>query len=523
MNDHTKPSGRSDVEPEILDRYVDAIQAGDAREESRLLAACPELAEWKTCLQGLDALASTISPDEQLSPTGHAAGTVFGPFLLRDEIGRGGMGIVYRAWHDGLDREVAVKLLATGSFATSEQRRRFLGEARLAARVRHPGIVTIHDAGERDGQLYIAMDLVAGDDLAARLRDGPMAPREAAAVSAEIARAVHHLHASGIVHRDLKPSNVLLDPAGRPLLADFWLARDESTEDHATASGTILGTPEYMPPEQAAGRVRNLGPPADVYGIGALLYAILTGRPPFIGDTKLLVVMNVLEREPVPPRRLNPRVPAALQRICLRCIEKEPSRRYASAAAIADDLEAWLRGDRIAAPGGDLLHTLGRVLRRYPAASFRVAGVLGTLMVVAARISGDPTTVMFYGPVAIGLVLWAGCAVLWEWLGIRRMPPRWTGVLFVISDAVFVTTLLVLVDGVETPLVAVHPVLIAAAGLWLDRTVVRVATVASLAGYVTLLASSPDGFRWNVAAIIAVLILCAGAITDFQAGRLRRG
>ncbi len=523
MSDPEEPHSDTDADPELLDRYVQAIQSRDTFEEQKLLADSPKLAAWTACLRGLENLASTVSPDESSPPSGHVAGTGFGPFVIREEIGRGGMGIVYRAWHEGLDLDVALKLLTGGAYASPEQRRRFLAEARLAARVRHPGIVTIHDAGEHAGQLYIAMDLVTGNDLATRLQSGPMEPRDAAATIAAIARAVQHLHDRGILHRDIKPSNVLLTHDGTPLLADFGLARDQAAEDGATATGTILGTPEYMPPEQASGRVRGLDARADIYGIGAVLYTLLTGQPPFIGETKLLVVMNVIEREPVPPRRLNPQVPVPLQRICLRCLEKEPSRRYVSAAAIAEDLDAWLRGDRIAPPRGSPLHRLGRVVRRYPAAGFRLAGILGTLIIVAGRCLSDPTTIAFYRPVAVGLVLWAVFAVLQEWLSLRRMSARQAGILFVVTDAMFVTTLLILVDGAESPLVAVHPVLVSAAGLWLDRRLVSVAAVASLVGYAALLASNTEGVRWNLAAVVAVLILCSAAIADFQVGRLRRG
>lgn len=523
MNGSENKLGGPPVDPELLDRYADAIQTRDASEADRLLHACPDLHAWTACLQALDALASTIGPAESATSPDQVSGMAFGPFVIRDVIGRGGMGVVYRAWHQGLARDVAIKLLAAGAFASDEEQRRFLAEARLAARVRHPSIVTIYDAGEHAGHLYIAMDLVNGDDLAARIRRGPMEPRDAATIMASVVRGVGLLHDSGILHRDIKPSNVLLSVDGVPKLADFGLARDQATDDDMTATGTILGTPEYMAPEQAAGRVRSLGVRSDVYSLGAVLYALLTGRPPFVGESKLLVVMSVIEREPVPPRRLNRRVPRALQRICLRAMEKEPSRRYPTAVAMAEDLEAWLRGDRIAPFGTSPVHRLGRGLRRYPAAGFRLIGLVGTMIVIMVRCLIDPTTIAFYRPVFMGLLLWAIAASFLEWLSLRRLTLRQAGSTFVVTDAAFVTTLLVLVEGAESPLVAVHPVLVAAAGLWLDRRLVQVAAVASLLGYALLLASSRYGFQWNVAAIVTILILCAAAIAEFQVGRLRRG
>ena len=513
-------SGGPEPDPDILDRYLEAIQAGDAARETRLRGDHPGLAAWTACLRGLDDLASSIGT-APVQPAGDSlTGRRFGPFIVGPELGRGGMGVVYRAEHADLGREVALKLLAAGVYATPEQRRRFLAEARVAGRIRHPHVVAIHDAGERDGQLYCAMDLVAGTDLATRLRTGPLPARQAAEILSTVAGAVQHLHDNGILHRDLKPSNVLIDAGGSPQLADFGLARDDRA-DGGTATGTVLGTPEYMPPEQAAGR--SLDHRADVYGLGAVLYALLTGRPPFSGATRLLALMNVLEREPVPPRRLRTNVPVPLERICLRCLEKDPARRYATAAAVSADLEAWLRGDRVAPPRGGPLHRLGRVVRRYPAAGFRVMGILGTLCVVAVRCLVAPEAIDFYRPIAVGLAFWATCTVFWEWLGLRQAAARWTGYAFVLTDAVFVTALLVLGRAAESPLVTVHAVLVAASGLWLDRRLVRVAAAASLAGYAALLATAGPGIRWHIAAIVALLVACAAAISGFQAGRLRRG
>jgi eukaryotic-like serine/threonine-protein kinase len=514
------PSGGEEPGPDLLDRYLAAIQAGDSVLEQRLRADHPLLAAWTACLRGLDDLGSSfgmaLPPPAEESLTGRR----FGPFVIGPELGRGGMGVVYRARHADLGRDVALKLLAAGVYATPEQRRRFLAEARLAGRIRHPRIVAIHDAGERDGQLYFAMDLVAGTDLATRLRAGPLPARQAAEILAAVAGAVQHLHANGILHRDLKPSNVLLDAGGSPQLADFGLARDDRA-DGGTATGTVLGTPEYMPPEQAAGR--SVDNRADVYGLGAVLYALVTGRPPFSGETRLLALMNVLEREPVPPRRLRTNVPLPLERICLRCLEKDPARRYPTAAAVAADLEAWLRGDRVAPPRGGPLHRLGRVIRRYPAAGFRVSGILGTLCVVAIRCLVAPETIDFYRPIGAGLVLWATCTAFWEWIGLRRAAARWTGHAFVLTDAMFVTALLVIARAADGPLVAVHPVLVAASGLWLDRRLVRVAAAASLIGYAALLGVAGAGVRWHIATIVALLVVCTAAITDFQVGRLRRG
>ena len=510
------------IEPEMLDRYLTALQGGDRDDERRLVAACPALARWTRCLRDLDGLASAIvGADAAPALAAPLSGRQFGSLRIGAELGRGGMGVVYRAHHADLHRDVALKLLTAGAYATTEQRRRFLAEARLAARIRHPQIVSIHDAGERDGQLYFVMDLIDGDDLAARLRQGRLAPREVAGLIAGIARAVDHLHAAGILHRDLKPSNVLLDRAGTAHLADFGLARDDSDDHAATATGTVLGTPNYMAPEQASGRVHSLDARTDVYGLGAILYELLAGVPPFAGETRLVTLLNVLEREPVPPRRLDPRVPRDLQRLCLRCLEKDPVRRPQSAAAVADDLEAWLRGEPIRTGAGGPLHRLSRAIRRYPAAGFRLIGIVGTVAIIAARCLLVPSTFAYYQPVLAGLALWGACCVLWERLGGGHREASWTGYAFTLTDAAFVSALIGRVGGVEGSLVAVYPTLVAAAGLWLDRRLVRTAAAAALTGYAALLAADPAGMQWHVAVIVALLTLCVAAIAEFQIGRLR--
>jgi serine/threonine-protein kinase len=509
-------------DPEILDRYLAAIQSGDGNAERLLLGEHPSLAAWAACLRELDGLASTIAGAEEPTPdVPSLVGGAFGPYRIHAELGRGGMGVVYRAHHVVLGRDVALKLLTAGAYASPEQRLRFVAEARMAARIRHPRIVAIHDAGELDGQLYFTMDLIDGDDLAARLRVAPLPTRDAVSLIAHVARAVDHLHAAGILHRDLKPSNVLLDSAGAPHLADFGLARDDSAEVAATATGTVLGTPTYMAPEQARGQIRALDARTDVYGLGAILYELLTGAPPFLGETPLDTLMNVLEREPPAPRRLNPRLPRDLQRICLRAMEKDPARRYPSAAALADDLEAWLAGEPIRTGDGGVLHRLARGVRREPAAGFRLIGIGGTAAVIVARCLIDPDTLGYYTPVLVGLTTWGACCVLWQRLGGGQPEAPWTRYAFAITDAVFVSVLIEWTAGGASPLVAVYPTLVAASGLWLDRRLVTIATVAALGGYAGLLVARRDDVHWHVAVIVALLTLCVAAIADHQIGRLR--
>ena len=533
MEPDAAPSGPDAALAEALDAYLRAAQEGDAAAAARLLAERPELAAWRGCLEGLDGLAESLAAEP--APGSIAPGLPggsprrFGPYELVEEIGRGGMGIVYRARHAGLGREVAVKLLAGGVLSSAHERRRFLAEARLAAGIRHPRIVAIHDAGEIDGQPWCAMDLVDGDDLATRLGRGSLPLPEAVRLVAEVARAVEHLHRAGVIHRDIKPSNILLDRSGAPHLADFGLARGGTGA--ATATNAILGTPASMAPEQAAGRSDLVDARSDVWGLGVVLYQALCGEAPFGRETAIDTLLDVLERDPLPPRHFAPRVPRDLERLCLRCLEKNPARRPPSAAALADELDRWLAVGRVDPGDGAPWHRAARLVRRHPAAAFRILGIAGALAAIAARVAQQPESLAFYLPVLAGLVVWGALAAGWEalgegWLREPESPAaaaraRAAKIGLVLTDVVSVTTLLAAVRGVDTPLVAVYPLLVAASGLWLERRLIRAVTGACLAAHLLLVALSPEPVRWHVAAILAVIVLVTAAITDYQAGRVR--
>src|SRR5262245_16133148 len=328
-------------------------------------------------------------------------------YTILGELGRGGMGVVYLARQPLLSRLVALKMVLAGEHAGPERRSRFLAEADAIARLRHPNIVQVYEAGEHNGQPFLALEYIDGGTLADRLGGAQQPARESAALVEVLARAVQHAHEAGIVHRDLKPTNVLLanegsssplSPRGRgergsvslpfaglvPKITDFGLAKQGDAG--LTATGAVLGTPSYMAPEQARGI--TVGPAADVWALGAILYECLTGRPPFQGESALDVLEQVRTREAVPPRQVRPKLPHDLETICLKCLQKEPTRRYATAAALADDLARFLAGRPVTARPVGALERAWRWCRRNPllAATFLFA-VLALLAVAGVSVA----------------------------------------------------------------------------------------------------------------------------------------
>jgi tRNA A-37 threonylcarbamoyl transferase component Bud32 len=272
-----------------------------------------------------------------------------GDYELLYELGRGGMGVVFKARDAKLNRLVAVKMILPGALPDATDLQRFHTEASAAAGLKHPNIVAVHAVGQQDGRWYYVMDLIEGPTLAKRLADGPLPGRVAARYIAAVARGIEHAHRNGVLHRDLKPANILLDADDQPHIADFGLAKQMTADGSGnTRTGAVLGTPSYMAPEQASGS-KELGPACDIYGLGALLYELLTARPPFKAETPMDTMMQVLEQDPAPPTLLNPKVDRDLETVCLKCLQKEPARRYESAAALADDLERYLNGESIRA------------------------------------------------------------------------------------------------------------------------------------------------------------------------------
>jgi TolB-like protein/Tfp pilus assembly protein PilF len=300
----------------------------------------------------------------------------FGDYELLEQIGRGGQGVVFRARQKSLNRIVALKVIGLGQWATKAHLKRFRLEAEAAASLEHPGIVPIHEVGERDGSCYFSMKFVEGGQLDEVTRRSPMSIRQAVELIAKVARTVHYAHEHGILHRDIKPGNILLDAKGEPHLTDFGLARLVESESSVTHTLEVLGTPSYMAPEQAVGNNAAISSATDVYGLGAVLYQLLTGQPPFAGGTTYETIKLLLDTEPRQPRQLNPKIDRDLSTICLKCLEKDPKRRYSSALALAEDLERWLKHKPIQARHTGVFARGGKWVRRNPTSALLAASLI---------------------------------------------------------------------------------------------------------------------------------------------------
>ncbi|MBY0524594.1 MAG: serine/threonine protein kinase [Gemmataceae bacterium] len=487
----------------LLDRYLQDLHEGRQPESNSLLQRHPELASMLRCLEGLNHLAAPPNPATQAADSrvtiAHRASAMlegagapngeldFGNFELLGEIGRGGMGVIWKARQKDLDRIVAIKMILANHLASPVQVERFVAEAKTMAKLHHPNIVRIHETGQVAGQHYFVMEYIAGSSLAERARAGTVSPEKAARYVCTIARAVAHLHAQGIVHRDLKPSNILLDENDEPYVTDFGLVKMLGAGSQATTTGAILGTPAYMAPEQAAGQSEKVGPLSDVYSLGAILYDLVTGRPPFQETNPLDTLVQVIEGEPTRPCWVNPAIPPKLEMICLKCLEKAPEDRYASAAGVADDLERFLNGEDVEARPANPWALFRRWARREPSLVFRLCALLVFVCIVQVNYTILPLVSKgLHLEVLKILGLWMVASLACQWLVNRRvwvgwMPSIWSGV-----DAVLLTLLLRVTNTQNSPLLIGYPFLVAVSGLWFQVRPVWVTTAVLEASYVYL-------------------------------------
>jgi len=467
-----------------------------------------------------------------------AAGTWrIGPYEVLHELGRGGMGVVYQARHVGLNRIVALKTILAGRCASPNDLSRFQAEALAAAKLTHSGIVPIFEVGEAAGQPYFSMPLVSGQSLSEHLQDGPLPPLVAARLLRKIVAAVAYAHSQGVIHRDLKPANILLtagesstadgppafgDSALEPKITDFGLAKRLDTADQLTSTGQILGTPSYMSPEQAAGRLRDVGPAADIYSLGTILYAMLTSRPPFQSDNPVEVLLQVLEREPPLPSKLTPGVPRELEWICLKCLEKNPTDRYATAAALGEDLDRFLRREPLAARRPTVSQRLRRWVRRQPVLAGHLIG-LGALLVLtqAIYLVKRHNDLGYHLRISGALVVWMVTCLGFQWLSERQRRWPWTHYLWSATDAFLLTGVLSLLEGPLGPLLSGYLVLVCAAGLYFQTRMVAFNTAALLAAYGLLLVLRREEAQpLHYALLFAATLAIAGFLVGYQVWRM---
>ena len=513
---------------ELLDSYVEAVRRGRRTIQGlslpEFLEEHPDLKPLVACLDSLEGL-SVISGvrDPQLVDDDNedeSAGTLrtvlsdpsdpnsgpssrssslfktlpadFGCYELLEEIGRGGMGVVYRARHKSLDASVAIKMIRSSELASDDEIRRFYQEARAAAGLAHSHIIKVHDVGEEAGLHFLAMDYIDGHHLGDLLKQEPLAHDRAAELLASIARAVHYLHSKGVIHRDLKPSNILLDEDGEPFVTDFGLAKLQSTDSHETTTGTIIGTPCYMSPEQAWGKPNDVTVQSDVYSLGAIFYEMLSGRPPFQEDNPLDVLLRVRESEPIPPTQWNKRIPTDLELICLRCLEKSPERRYQSAEALAEDLERFLKGEPLNLPPVGIGHRLKKWARREPGLVSHWIGILFVASIVQINFMRGTVEPIAHWPVmsllgAWAIVSWLCQKLLWNPKIDSSVPFLWGA-----ADAVFFSGAVYLAAEPRELLFVGYPLLIVASGFWSRVRLVWFMTAVCLVSYIVLYVVAND-------------------------------
>jgi len=472
-----------------------------------------------------------------LPATGIVEDTVFEPFRMDryevlEEVGRGGMGVVYRARDLQLDRIVAIKMILSPLVASRDSVGRFESEAKAAASVNHANVVSVFETGIHNNQHFIAMEFVSGRTLSSMLSDDRLPLRDAAKILAKVARAVHHLHERQILHLDLKPANIVIDAAGEPFVTDFGLAEMRGGRGRDSDSeGPIVGTPRYIAPEIVQKGSSAATVKSDIYSLGTTLYEASTGASPFSASSPAQALVEVLEREPALPRSLDTKIPVAFQTIVVKCLNRDPSQRYATATDLADDLDRWLTGEPIEATPPAGLTRARRWVRGHAPLATRMIGIAAFYGITLFNTYGSPVvTESFHHSVALLLGVWMILSVIADALqsslqSARRSaaPIRWA---WSSIDCVMLTLLLLVADGVKSPLLAVFPLLIACSGFWQRVSLVVFTTSLALAAYLVLIADSiwtrpdlavgPDRYL-----IFCAVVLLAGVVIGMQTRRAR--
>jgi len=411
----------------------------------------------------------------------------FGRYRILSELGKGGMGVVYKGVQKDLDRLVSIKVILSNRLLVWKNVLRFRSEAKAAASIRHANIVGVYEAGKVMGQHFIAMEYIEGENLDRKNRQNRLNEEEAVRVVTRVARAIAHLHSKNIVHLDLKPSNILIDKNDQPFVTDFGLARGLGGRGVGEDTEAIQGTPCYMAPEQARGDESQIGALCDVYGLGAILYELLTGAPPFKNDDPFETLVEVIEAEPTPLRKIEPNISKTIEKICLRCLEKKPEKRYASASDLADDLDRFLAGDVLESTASSPLDQAKCWVRRKPALASHLIliGLFLSIEMIWFHIFKIRTAAYHYPLVSI-FVLWGLISVGCEWFHRNPRLAKPTRFVWAASDVLFLNAAVANAGGITGHLLILLPISLVASGLWFQRSIVWMATGVSLFSYVAL-------------------------------------
>ncbi|QDU09130.1 serine/threonine protein kinase [Gimesia aquarii] len=534
---------------EVLNQYLEYLQAKDQESCHSLQAVNPELKKLMACLDSLECLApdsenssqqnQTSEPEDptllfsspNLKPSVPQLITEFGKYELLEELGRGGMGVVYKARQKDLNRIVALKTILSHQFASEEEVRRFYLEAQAAGRLQHSNIVAIHEVGQYLGQHYFTMDYISGNSLA-NIKLKPETSHDQfyqiASLMQQVSRAVHYLHSKEIIHRDLKPSNILIDENGAAYVTDFGLAKvfdllqENSASEVQTQSGMIVGTPSYMSPEQAAGQLANISARSDIFCLGIILYELLTNVSPFKQNTPLDSLVYVIEGEPPLPHTLNAKIPHQLELICLKCLEKDPELRYQTASELADELERFIAGEPIHAQPAGFKQKFQRWFRRQPALASRLSAIVLSAGIIQTVYSTQGTDFNYHFKIMTIFCLWGILALFFQW-GLDHLKNKgkvrfcWAA-----ADVSLLTGLLILVDSPIGILLIGYPMLIVAAGLFFYVRLVFFTTTLSMLAFAILVFLRPELTElWQYPVIYAVVLAILGTITAYQIFRVR--
>ena len=440
MSNNPEPidDGREQAFANLLTNLMDQMSTGANLDLEETCLANPEFKDelrelWGTIIVTNAAGSQSHADVADLSPKNIQTLSLpydLGNYILEEEVGRGGMGIVYRATRKSDQKTVAVKMILSGDFASEAERQRFYAEAQAAAQLDHPNIVPIYEIGQHQGMPFYCMKYIEGQTLSQRLAAGPLPTRRASAMVQRVCDAIQYAHKLGVLHRDIKPSNILINENGDPFIVDFGLAKQKSNQDTLTKSGAVLGTPSYMSPEQAAGARSQVDTATDIYALGALLYHMITGRPPFVGESPVDTLLMVIEQDPINPRVLNPRIHRDLEGIVLRCMQKPKDLRYSTANSLSADLVAFQNGQPVSAREGRIGQVIGHLLREtHHAGVLENWGVLWmwhSLVLFVASIVTHCVYVVYQHEGKYYVLMWTTGFVIWAvvfWWLRRRMGP----------------------------------------------------------------------------------------------------